>query len=141
MTEFMSINVRTLAGEKNRKGWKKAMISEKIILSDAGKAVRYDAKLRQAGGFALKHRPSCCGVALKWLIGVRKITYAQFAKEFNNTTAQNLNNMINRVDKSRFFEEDIEKMCKILKIKPEYFTKLCDAIENIMENTDGETGR
>ena len=69
------------------------------------------------------------------------ITYAQFAKEFNNTTAQNLNNMINRVDKSRFFEEDIEKMCKILKIKPEYFTKLCDAIENIMENTDGETGR
>lgn len=116
-------------------------MTKDTILLDAGKAMRYDAHKRVAGGYELKHKPCCYGVALKWLIGVRKITYSEFAKRFNNTTGQNLNNMINRNDKSRYFEEDIERMCKILKIKTDYFYALSEAIETLMESDYGQTGR
>lgn len=117
------------------------MINKDTIMLDAGKAMRYDAKARVVGGFNLKSKPSCHGIALKWLIGVRKITYAEFAKRYNGTTAQNLNNLINRTDKSRFFEEDVERMCEVLKISPEYFYALSEAIETLMESGDGQTGK
>lgn len=103
-----------------------------IIKDDASKALKYDAKFRLGGGYDLKHKPSSCGIVLKWILGVRKITYSTFAKQLNNTTAQNLNYLINRVDRSRFYEENIERMCAILKIQKEYFDDVCDAVEELM---------
>ena len=76
---------------------------------------------------------------MKWLLGIKKITYSAFAKQLNNTTAQNLNYLINRVDKSRYYDEDIDRMCKILKIKREYFDDVCVAVEELMEARDGST--
>ena len=114
---------------------------DSLMRTDAIRAINYDAKFRLGGGYDLKHKPCSCGIVLKWLLGIKKITYSTFAKQLNNTTAQNLNYLINRVDKSRFYEEDIERMCKILKVKKEYFDGVCSAVEEIMEIRDGETGR
>lgn len=99
------------------------------VQQDSDKAIRYNAKLRVGGGYELKHKPSSYGIALKWLLGMRKITYAEFAKRFNGSTAQNLNHYINRVSKERFFDNDIEQMCAILKVDKEYFCDLCNCIE------------
>lgn len=115
------------------------MINEDTIKADAVKALRYDAKTRHCGGFDLKHQPSCYGIALKWILGVKKISYNAFARKYNNTTAQNINHLINRADKSRFFEEDIESMCIVLKISTEYFIKLGKAIEKMMDIKSGYT--
>ena len=80
------------AGEKKRRGFKmKDDNLDKIIKSDALKAINYDAKFRLGGGYDLKHKPCSCGIVLKWLLGIKKITYSAFAKQLNNTTAQNLN--------------------------------------------------
>lgn len=139
--EDININARIRVGEKRRRGMTKKMTNKEMIASDAAKALRYDGKMRVTGGFDLKHKPSSCGVALKWLLGVRKITYVEFAKRYNGTTAQNINHLLNRADKSRFFEEDVEKMCKILKVSVEYFNDLCDKIEEMMESGDGAVRR
>ena len=50
------------------------------IVSDAIRAISFNGKLKNVGGYALKHKPCCYGVALKWLINMRKMTYDQFAK-------------------------------------------------------------
>ncbi len=114
---------------------------EQIIKNDASKALSYDAKFRLGGGYDLKHSPSSCGIVLKWLLGIKKITYSSFAKQLNNTTAQNLNYLINRVDRTRFYEENIEKMCRLLKINKDYFDEVCDAVEELMEIRDGAISR
>lgn len=97
----------------------------KIILA-------YDAKARVGGGYKLEHKPSSYGLVLKWLIKQRKMTYADFAKAYNGTTGQNVNNIINRVDKDRFFEEDVKQMCKVLGVKVSYFTRLANEVEELM---------
>ena len=110
-----------------------------MIRIDAGKAVNYDARLKIGGGYELKHAPSSYGIAIKWLLGVKRMTYAQFAKAFNGSTAQNVNHWINRTDKRRFSEFDIEQICKALKVRQDYFIDLSEAIEEIMETMDGNT--
>ena len=102
----------------------------------ARRVVRYDAKERVGGGFKLGHRPSSYGLVLKWLIKQRGMTYAEFARKYNGTTAQNLNNLINRVDESRFFEEDIARMCKVLRVKEDYFVDLAGKVKTLMEEAD-----
>lgn len=103
------------------------------IANDAKKAYNFDLKAIN-GGQALTHKPSSCGIALKYLIHKRGFTYSNFAKLYNGTTAQNLNHFINRVEKNRFFDENIERFCKVLKISVEYFNEMCDEIEKLMEN-------
>lgn len=61
--------------------------------------------------------------------------YADFAKRYNGTTAQNANHIINRMKKECFSAEDIEKVCKLLRVEPEYFYALSEKIEEI---SDGE---
>ena len=99
---------------------------------DARKAISFDSKLKNTGGYALKHKPCCFGVALKWLINIRKMTYKQFGEKYDGSTGQNINHLINRTDKSRFFEEDVEQMCKVLKVKKDYFLELSRKIDDFM---------
>ena len=105
----------------------------KSIGSDAIRAVNFNGKLKNAGGYMLKHKPSCYGVALKWLISLRKMTYEQFGKKYDGSTGQNINHIVNRAGKSRFFSENIEDMCKVLRVKKEYFLELSRRIEELME--------
>lgn len=95
--------------------------------------VAYDAKARVGGGYKLGHQPSSYGLVLKWLIKQRKMTYDDFAKAYNGTTGQNVNNIINRTDKTRFFEENVVKMCEVVGVTVEYFTRLAEEVEKIME--------
>lgn len=110
----------------------KRMGSENTIVCDAYRAVRTDYK-KHIGGNALMHKPTSYGVALKWLITGKRYTYKRFAKMFNGTTAQNLNNIINRTGKGGYTEENIRKMCKILNITTEYFYELSNEIEKILD--------
>lgn len=103
---------------------------------EAERACEFDLKGR-TGGLALKHKPSSYGVALKYLISSRGYTYGRFAKMYNGTTAQNLNNIINRIGKDRFFNEDIGKMCKLLRITPEYLEAMSGEIERIEGGGNG----
>lgn len=107
------------------------MGSENTIVCDAYRAVRTDIK-KHTGGNALRHKPTSYGVALKWLINGRRYTYERFAREFNGTTAQNLNNIINRTGKGGYSVDDIRKMCEILQITTEYFYELSNEIEKIL---------
>lgn len=102
------------------------------IISEAVKACKFDLKAIN-GGQALKHKPSSYGIALKYLVHKRGFTYDKFAKLYNGTTAQNLNYYINRCDKDRYFDENVEKFCKVLHISVEYFNTFCEEIEKIME--------
>lgn len=110
------------------------MVKRTTIESDAIRALSYNGKQKNVGGYALKHKPSCYGVALKWLIGARRMTYEQFAKKYDGSTGQNINHLINRADKSRFFEENITDMCKILRVSKEYFLQLSGKIDELMED-------
>lgn len=115
-------------------------MNKSAITTDATRAISYDARMKLAGGYDLKHQPSCYGILLKWLLGMRKLTYAQFANRLNGTTAQNLNSLINRAGKDRFFPDVVENICKALGINTKYFYDVADKIEELMENNDGSIG-
>lgn len=112
-------------------------MDEKKLNADATRAYMFAMKNMggnkpRGGGNKLTHKPSSYGVALKWLIYIRGMTYAQFAQRYNGTTAQNANHLINRVSKDRIFDDDLDKMCKVLNVKYEYFIELCKRIEERM---------
>lgn len=107
-------------------------MGERKIEIDAKKAYNYDAKARIGGGYKLTHKPSSYGIAIKWLMKTRGMTYSEFAFRYNRTSAQNINHLINRLPKERFFEEYVEKVCKTLGTTVRYFTDLCEEIEKLM---------
>lgn len=113
------------------------MEEKRKISNDASRAYMFALKgmtgTKATGGNKLIHKPSCYGIALKWLIYIRGLTYAQFAKQYNGTTAQNANHLINRVKKEQFFAEDLEKMCSVLNVTYDYLIELCEEIEKKME--------
>jgi len=110
--------------------------------TDAGRALSYSRNGRKLiktrnGGNKLKHKPSCYGIAIKWLIYVKGMTYEQFAKKYNGKTAQNLNHFINRTPKSNYIEEDLQKIATTLGVTYEYFATLCNDIEILMKEKNG----
>lgn len=102
------------------------------IIKDAIHAVRFTVK-GKTGGNKLTRKPTCYGVALKWLIYRKGITYAEFAKRYNGTTAQNANHLINRISEERYILDEIEKMCDALEIDIKYFERLVAEVKNLME--------
>lgn len=113
-------------------------MDEKRLNADATRAYMFTVKGKsgikpKSGGNALTHNPSPYGVAIKWLLYIKGMTYAQFAQRYNGTTAQNINHLINRLDKERFFAENIDKICEVLTVDFDYFTALCEKIESKME--------
>lgn len=119
-------------------GGQKRDMEEKRIDADATRAYMFSVKgmngiKPRSGGNQLKHKPSCYGIAIKWLIYIKGLTYAKFAKAYNGTTAQNINHLINRISKDRYFDDNIEKMCDVLNIEYDYFISLCEKIEERME--------
>jgi hypothetical protein len=130
----LSNAVTSVGGPKLKGG---DQMDKKRIGADASRAYMFALKgitgAKATGGNKLLHKPSCYGVALKWLIYIRGLTYAQFAKAYNGTTGQNANYLINRVEKEKFLNEDLEKMCSVLSIEYDYFMELCEEIEKKME--------
>ena len=117
---------------------KREKMDEKRINADATRAYMFTLKAQngikpKSKGHALTHNPSSYGIAIKWLLYIKGITYAQFAQRYNGTTAQNMNHLINRLDKKRFFAENIDRICEVLTIDFDYFTALCEKIESKME--------
>ena len=113
-------------------------MDEKRIAADASRAYTFalravNGSKANKGGNVLTHNPSCYGIVLKWLIYVRKMTYATFARLYNGTTAQNINYFINRADKKRFFDEDVEKMCEVLNVSYDYFISVSNKVQEKME--------
>lgn len=137
LLELGLISVHTLAIGRKKGELKRKMTNKETILSDATRALQYDARLKIVGGYDLTHKPCCYGILLKWILGVRRISYGEFAKKLNGTTRQNLNSLINRADKSRFFPDVIESICKALGVTTEYFYDVAKKIEELMEKGDG----
>lgn len=110
---------------------------EKAI-TDSKKAYAFNIKTlggtKKVGGNKIKHKPSSYGMAIKWLIYIKKMTYKQFAYLYNGTTAQNANHLINRISKERFFEDDLEKMCEVLGVSYSYLCELANGIDKLMES-------
>lgn len=136
LTKNILFNVATLVGERKR--GEGQMMDEKRITADATKAYMFTVKTSAVnkprnGGYKLTHKPSAYGIAIKWLIFIKGMTYAKFAERYNGTTGQNINHLINRCSKERYFEEDIAKICDVLGVTFEYFTELCAKIEEKME--------
>lgn len=107
------------------------------ISSDAMKAIKFSEKakngIKYVGGNKLTHDTCSYGVVLKWLIYTRKLTYEQFGRLYNGTTGQNINHLINRCSKERFFEENLEKMCEVLGLEFDYFEEMCKLVEKYTE--------
>ena len=125
-------NLENLATNKTEES------KNKRIENDATRAYMFAVKGNSGnrlknGGYKLTHQPSSYGIALKWLIFIRGMSYSTFASRYNGTTAQNANHLINRIDKKRFFAENVEKMCNVLGVSYEYFVELCEKIEEKME--------
>lgn len=113
-------------------------VGDRNVSKDASSAYMFNLNIANgnkfnSGGYDLKHQPSSYGIAIKWLLHLRRMTYADFGKKYNETCFQNINYMINRMPKERYFKEDFEKICSILNISEDYFLKLCEEIEKIME--------
>ena len=58
---------------------------------------------------------------------------ADFPKQYNGTTAQNMNHIINRVKTEKFCTDDLERMCEILKVDYDYLIELCEEIQKKLE--------
>lgn len=113
-------------------------MDENRLNADATRAYMFSVKAKngikpKSKGNILTHNPSSYGIAIKWLLYIKGITYAKFAQQYNGTTAQNINHLINRLDKERFFAENIDRICEVLTIDLDYFTALCEKIESKME--------
>lgn len=113
-------------------------MDEARLNSDATRAYMFTIKgmngiKPKSGGNPLTHKPSCYGVAIKWLLYIKGITYAKFADRYNGTTAQNINHLINRLNKERLYAENIDKICEVLNVEYDYFLALCEKIESKME--------
>lgn len=113
----------------------------KKVETDALRAIKFSTRSGKigkvhCGGYEMVHKPSCYGVAIKWILYIKKISYESFAKRLGNTTAQSVNHTLNRVPKEKFIEEDLRNMCKILEIKFDYFDKLCQNIEILMQGDE-----
>lgn len=113
------------------------MLTKRNLDADASRAYMFSVKASngskvRVGGYQLTHKPSSYGIALKWLIFIRGMSYSTFAQRYNGTTAQNANHLINRINKERFYAENVEKMCDVLGVKYDYFVKLCEKIEEKM---------
>lgn len=125
------------------KSGKKSTISdEEKIRADANSAYALNLKSlngkKATGGNRTKHQASSFGIAIKWLIYIRRMTYKEFAEMYNGTTAQNINHLINRIDKDRYFKDILEKMCMVLGVNLDYVYSLSDEIEKIMESNRDE---
>lgn len=107
------------------------------IKQDAMRAVNFSEKakngIKTVGGNKLSHDTCSYGIVLKWLIYTRKLTYDQFGKLYNGTTGQNINHLINRCPKERFFDENVERMCSVLGVTFEYFESVCKLVEKYTE--------
>ena len=96
----------------------------------AERAIKHNSKLKN-GGFQLKHKPSCYGIAIKYLLFLKGVSLLEFSKILK-ITPQGLNHILNRTSKEKFYIETLEKYCDKLNIKYETFFAICDKIQEVL---------
>ena len=104
------------------------MKQEKIKL-DAKRAIEGKFKDNTYGGYELKHKPTVYGLAFKYLLHARGISYREAAKSVV-MSPQSLNYVFNRMSKERFDAALVDRLCLRLRLNREYFDALCDEIES-----------
>ena len=120
-------------GDKSAKGeMSMKQESKRTIQSDASMAIRYNAVINnvhraKVGGNKLTRNPRGYGIAFKWLIYTKGMTYEDFGKRYDGSTSQNINHLLNRT--KNIPDDDIMKMCEVLNVDFDYFMQLCEEIE------------
>lgn len=108
-------------------------LQEIQVKDQAKKAVNYfNNGGRKRGGNKSIRKANSFGIALKYVFALRDMTYADVANKLN-ITPQAINNIVNRMNKNRFDEFYVNKLCRILSIDSAYFYDLVEEIDNIME--------
>lgn len=103
------------------------------VMKNAKRAISYDAKHRVAGGYGLKHKPSCYGIVLKYLLYTKNLTYVK-ASKILGITAQGLNHMINRTEDDRFDELVVEHYCNAFKIDEQFFIDVVNKVRELLSD-------
>lgn len=110
---------------------------EKIKL-DAKRAIEGRFSGNAFGGNELKHKPTVYGLAFKYVLHCRGISYREAAKSVV-MSAQSLNYAFNRMSKERFDYALVDKLCVRLRLNREYFDALCEEIERqLAESEEGK---
>ena len=113
--------------EKKKKGVLENLREDKIKL-DAKRAIQGFVSNNTFGGYGLKHKPSVYGLAFKYILHLRGISYREAAR-YVVMSAQSLNYAFNRMRKECFDYALVEKLCTRLKLSTDYFYALVDEIE------------
>ena len=103
------------------------MKTEKIKL-DAKRAIQGNFGATQYGGNELKHKPSAYGLAFKYILHSRGVSYRD-ASRHTLMSAQNLNYTLNRMSKERFDYALVDKLCTRLRLNRDYVDALSEEIE------------
>ena len=98
----------------------------------AKRVVAFDAKAKVGGGYKLKHEPCSYALIVKYLLDRKDMTYKHLGVRLGNITAQAVNHMLNRVPKSAYSENDLDKLCEIFKLEREFFDELDKRVEELL---------
>ena len=108
------------------------MYEQVSIAERAERIVNYNAKRgRKDAGNYLIGKPSAYGYVLKYIFGLRDLSY-QSVSELFGLTPQAINYIINRAGEDYFNEFVIARMCKRLNIDTKYFNELVDEVRKII---------
>lgn len=108
-------------------------IQEMQVRDQAKKAIEYfNSGGSKKGGCKLTHNVNSYGIALKYIFALRDLTYEDVAIKLQ-VTPQNVNNIVNRMKRSKFNDIYIDKLCHILSIDSGYFKDLVGEIDSILE--------
>ena len=98
----------------------------------AKKIVSFDAKAKVGGGYKLKHEPCSYALIVKYLLDRKDMTYKHLGDKLGGVTAQAVNHMLNRIPKSAYSENDLDKLCEIFKIEREFLDELDKKVEELL---------
>lgn len=108
-------------------------IQEMQVKDQAQKAINFfNSGGSKKGGCKLTHTVNSYGIALKYVFALRDLTYEDVANKLQ-VTPQSVNNIVNRMKKSKFNEIYVDKLCHVLSIDSGYFQDLVNEIDNILE--------
>lgn len=98
----------------------------------AKRVVAFDAKAKVGGGYKLKHEPCSYAFIVKYLLDRKDMTYKQLGEKLGNITAQAVNHTLNRIPKSAYSDNDLDKLCEIFKLEREFFDELDKKVEELL---------
>jgi hypothetical protein len=108
------------------------MFKESKIEEIAKKIVAYNPKKGKVkNGYLLSHKPTAYGLVLKYIFGMRDLTYKE-AGNILGYSSQNINNLVNRTENEHFDEFTVERLCNKLFIDKKYFMQLVELVNELI---------